>query len=139
MARPEPKVVCKHCGSDRIDVRFTTSGRGSAILGVQRGGEVYVDSVEDRDFDTFSYDYDEFICRGCGRTAWKAEQLVQATPAGPEHLQPGDVVFLPDGLKGTVATVDYDAVTFTVEGWHETFDFHEAQVAEPLTFIARAA
>lgn len=138
MTRPEPKVVCKHCGSDRIDVEFTAPGRGSAVFGVMPGGEVYLDDIEDRDFDLHE-DTDTFICRGCGKRAWRANELVQATPAGPEHLRPGDLVWLPDNLKATVETVDYDALTFTVEGWHETFEFHEAQLVEPLTYIARAA
>lgn len=136
--RPEPKVACKHCGSDRIDVTFTAEGRGSALLVAEPGGRIYVEGVEDREFDR-EFDYDDFICRGCGKRASRAADLVNASPVGPEHLRPGDVVWLPDGFKAEVATVDYEAITFTVVGWHETFSFHEARVYEPLTFIARAA
>lgn len=137
--RPEPKVTCKHCGSDRIDVEFRASGRGNAVFGVEPGRGVYVDCVEDRDYDMHDVDYDTFICRGCGKRTWKADELVKASPVGPEHLAVGDTVFLPDNLKGIVETVDYEDATFTVEGWHETFSFYEAQVVDLVAMFARAA
>jgi hypothetical protein len=138
MPRPEPKIVCKHCGSERIEVEFTAQGTGSAIFAVQRGGEVYLAEVEDHSFDHHQ-ETDMFICRGCGKSSHRASDLVQATPAGAEHLKPGDIVFLPDGFKGVVATVDYEDYTFTAEGWHETFEFHEAQLIDPAAMFVRAA
>jgi hypothetical protein len=45
-------------------------------------------------------------------------------------------VWLPDGLKATVATVDPEANVFTVENWHETFSAGEAEPVVPITRVA---
>jgi hypothetical protein len=41
----------------------------------------------------------------------------------------GDVVKCPDGFRGVVATVDLEAETLTIEGWHERFSFDEVEPA----------
>lgn len=130
----EAEMVCGKCGSDRINVEFTATGYGKAAIGIDNKGKPYVDHVYDRDYDT--EDIDQYSCASC-KASWTclADGVKPKQQAGI-NLNPGDLVFLPDGLKGEVETVDTESNTFTVVGWHEVFHAGEGEPYVPITKVA---
>lgn len=128
------EMVCAKCGGDRINVEFTAHGHGKAEIGVDSKGRPYVDHVYDR--DTVDEEYDDYSCADCKATWISLADGLQPKLQAGINLRPGDVVWLPDGFKGTVATVDTEANTFTVEGWHEVFQAGEGELLLPLERVA---
>lgn len=128
------EYVCAKCGSDRIDVAFTAYGTGAATVGCDRRGRPYVEYVDDKNFADF--EHDSFSCADCcAKWITLADGVAPKQQAGID-IKPGDVVWLPDGFKGTVATVNTDDNTFTVEGWHETFKAGEGTPVGPTHKVA---
>lgn len=130
------KPICRFCGSDqgfdqmgRVETSAwrkieSVARREDGKLDVRHGSvetERY-GSYYDRDFDADSY-----RCIECGREERKLEDLI----GDPVMFEPGARVRCPDGLLGTVATVDFQRRTLTVENWHEEFKFSEVDVAVP--------
>lgn len=130
----DAELVCAKCGGDRIDVKFTAHGSGAAYIGVNHKGEPYLDYVEDKHYDDF--DHELFRCADCHASWYPLAKGVTTKQQAGINLNPGDLVILPDGFKATVAAVDTEENTFTVERWHETF---KAGEATPLQPMARAA
>lgn len=131
----DPKYVCAKCGSRRIDVEFTAHGTGSAEIMVDSKGRPYVAHVDT--LHTEDVEHDSFQCADCSASWWPLEKGIKPEHLAGIDLQPGDLVWLPDGLKGTVATVDAENNTFTVVGWHETFKAGEGTpVVGPFLTVA---
>lgn len=121
------KLVCKDCKSDKgfreVGTSRVSAERSTRSVEQDAEGKIHVTwgMVDADGFDADDFDAHGVECRECGADAARVQDL-----AVPEHvagiaLDPGDLVTLPDGLRATVATVDREADTFTVEGWHETF------------------
>lgn len=127
-------MVCAKCGGDRINVSFTASGYGKAEIGIDGKGKPYVDHVYDRDYDL--EEWEEFSCADCKASWSRLEEGLKPKQQAGINLLPGDLVWLPDGLKATVAAVDVEANTFTVVGWHETFGAGEGTPVLPMQAVA---
>lgn len=81
-------------------------------------------SVETEHATASDFGADGYACSNCGARDRTLEELVRDN----FHMVPGQLVVLPDGLKGVVAEVDDTARTVTVEGWHEEFKWAEVQL-----------
>lgn len=130
----DPEMVCAKCGGDRINVEFTATGYGKVEIGVDSKGKPYVDHVYDRDY--LDEDHESFSCADCKATWTRLADGLKPKQQAGINLHPGDRVFLPDGFKGVVATVDTESNTFTVEGWHETFKAGEGEPVLPMVTVA---
>jgi hypothetical protein len=129
----EPEMVCAKCGSDHIDVFFTATGSGAAAIGVDDKGKPYVAHVDDEQYD--DHDHESYGCAKCKANWWPLEKGVTLKALAGIDFNVGDVVILPDGLRATVATVDRETNTFTVERWHETFKAGEASPLAPAPIV----
>lgn len=120
-------LVCKFCGSDKgfreygtVRVEASRTLR-SAVRGPDGKLKPEWDFTDDEPAYDDDFEPDGVKCRECDREEARLEDLVGA----PVMFEPGARVVCPDGLKGTVEHVDFDARRLRVEGWHEEFKFSE--------------
>lgn len=130
--RPPAKLVCKDCGSDsgfrEVGTVHCSASRDTRSIKADADGNLTVrwNFADVDDFDATDIDVDHVECRSCGSSAARVEDLAVPEHAAGIDFNPGDLVWLPDGLRAEVATVDRKANTFTVVGWHETFTAADA-------------
>ena len=121
-------LVCAKCGSDDLVAEVVAHGNAKVTI-ADDGSGPYVEHHHGEDFHTF--DYGPYRCNACNASAFSLKDAVRPKPAAGLDLEPGQRVVLPDGLRATVATVDGERNTFTVEGWHETFRAGDASALGP--------
>lgn len=125
-------LACTHCGSDKgFRALGTVTCSASQEVTVERGedGKLKAKLTGFVDTDTFDADaveVDRYRCRECGAEDYPIEKLI----GGPPY-EAGATVTLPDGLRGTVESVDRVARRIKVVNWHETFRFDEVSLLEP--------
>lgn len=121
------KPTCKFCGSDKgfreLGTVRVDASRKLRSLKRDDAGKVtatwdYVDSEHDIDDD---FEPDCVTCIECDREEARIEDLI----GDPVMFEPGALVVCPDGLRGTVAHVDFERRRLTVQNWHEEFKFAE--------------
>lgn len=100
------------------DIKVSRARDGSLVI---ETGSVSSDMALGTDFEGHMY-----CCGHCQASAPKLEDLVR----DDFRIEPGQAIYLPDGLRGIVAVVDERARTVTVEGWHEEFKWGEVQLPE---------
>lgn len=122
------KVVCNRCNSDRGFAEY-----GSVLVEASRDVDVWrrADGCLEVSSDSYidvesaghpsEFEHDEYRCLNCSARAGRIEDLIR----DDFRLEAGDAVYCPDGMRGVIASVDLDACTVTVRGWHETFEFSE--------------
>jgi hypothetical protein len=130
----QPRVpVCRFCGSDKgIDqMGYVRTSAWRKIQSVERGDDgkttAKYGSIETERWGSYygqDFDPDSFRCTECEAERATLDALI----GDPAIFSPGALVVCPDGFRGTVDTVDFNARRLTVEGWHEEFKFGEVTV-----------
>lgn len=129
----EFRPPCRYCGAEegfdqygevRVDawrkVKLATRGEnGKLTVEFER-----IESDGGSHFSAHDFDPTTFCCIACKREEPRLEDLI----GEPVGFEVGAIVICPDGLRGTIATVDSEARTLTVEGWHETFKFGDVDL-----------
>jgi hypothetical protein len=113
--------VCPGCGrEDSLSQPVTVRGWRDVKIKVEKGKPKFEIGTYVNDTDSGTADEDGMVECHCGQQFRDASELRLSW----DDLHPGDVVVLPDRLRGTIDRVE-GPNAITVEGWHEVFAAHE--------------